>query len=501
MELFSLLERNEQRQIKLFQLLLDRRELMINEALSLLAVDRATIKEDFAGLKTELEPFKKQVVLDYADGRISLRRLGNLSTSDIYFPYLKESINYQVLMYLLENGHFERQKLLMQLNISSATLTRRIKELNLLLKEFHLEIRNGYLYGPEIQIRYFYFQLIWFGNPYLMNLQNFAEKTTDDFLKLLKKEFGFPFTEDGQIKFQIWIYIMKKRLRTIKKTPVDYAGLPQQLLQRSNFLVLLQRILSRYFFQSSFVWNQNETIIFYLFMICNFTLDTQNRYVQKFLLEEKYKDDLVKKLTVAFKKTLQKYFSAYTFSEEFSKKVALSIMQNHFRIAYFKGWISVFGHQGLEQRLSEIKEKQLLALCQQLTQQTLDILPVSEEDKENSKMEIFGRYASILQLLFREVAMHLTIACDFPYERVMADIVIELIRERINPSIKFELVDYQKDIQYDVILTSQIKEYPLQKEARIFVLLSNEYDFDFPYLNEFLHDCYLKKINLKLHKL
>lgn len=498
MELFSLLERIEQRQIKIFQLLLERHELTVSEVLKSLSIDRSTLKEDFSCLQTHLEPFKEQLVLAYSDGRIFLRRLGNISTSEVYYSYLKESVKYQILMYLLENGHFERQKLLQQLNISSATITRRIKELNLLLKEFHIKIRNGSLHGPEIQIRYFYFQLIWFGKPYLINFKVFIEKTTDDFLTLLKEEFGFPFTEDGEIKFQIWIYIMKKRLRIIKKTAANYSGLPKQLLQKSGFLFSLQNFLTRYFFQTAFAWNQNETIIFYLFMICNFTLDTQSRYVQNFLFQEKYKDSLVKKLSITFKKTLEEYFSFYTFSEETSTKVALSIMQNHFRIVYFRGWISVFGHQGLQKRIEGIKEQQLLAICQKLTQQTLAILPMSEEDKENSRIEIFGRYASILQLLFKEVDLRLVIACDFPYERVMADILMELIRERINTSIKFDLVDYQKEKQCDVILTSQIKEYPLQKNGRIFVMLSNEYDFDIPYLNEFLQECYLEKISSQM---
>lgn len=100
-----------------------------------------------------------------------------------------------------------------------------------------------------------------------------------------------------------------------------------------------------------------------------------------------------------------------------------------------------------------------------------------------------------MQLIFKEVELRLQVACDFPYERVMADIVIEMIRERMPQAVKLDLVNYQKNQQYDVILTSQVKDYPLQKNARIFVMLSNEYDFDFPYLGEFLKECYLQKIN------
>ncbi|HAQ1887520.1 TPA: M protein trans-acting positive regulator, partial [Enterococcus faecium] len=45
LELFSLLEKNEQRQIKLFQLLLEEKgEISVNNVLTRLSVDRATLK-------------------------------------------------------------------------------------------------------------------------------------------------------------------------------------------------------------------------------------------------------------------------------------------------------------------------------------------------------------------------------------------------------------------------------------------------------------------------
>ncbi|HAP9173692.1 TPA: M protein trans-acting positive regulator, partial [Enterococcus faecium] len=56
LELFSLLEKNEQRQIKLFQLLLEEKgEVSVNNVLTRLSVDRATLKEDLFYLQANLE--------------------------------------------------------------------------------------------------------------------------------------------------------------------------------------------------------------------------------------------------------------------------------------------------------------------------------------------------------------------------------------------------------------------------------------------------------------
>ncbi|HGF7637875.1 TPA: M protein trans-acting positive regulator, partial [Enterococcus faecium] len=59
LELFSLLEKNEQRQIKLFQLLLEEKgEVSVNNVLTRLSVDRATLKEDLFYLQANLENIK-----------------------------------------------------------------------------------------------------------------------------------------------------------------------------------------------------------------------------------------------------------------------------------------------------------------------------------------------------------------------------------------------------------------------------------------------------------
>lgn len=186
LELFSLLEKNEQRQIKLFQLLLEEKgEVSVNNVLTRLSVDRATLKEDLFYLQANLENIK-QLEIVIQEGNILLIRHGNIAAVDVYYHcYLRYSTKYQILLYLLENGSFDRQKLVMELNISSATLSRRVKELNDSLNEFHLKIKSGRLTGPESQIRYFYFQLFWFGRPYLENKKEYSDLSGNTFLDLL----------------------------------------------------------------------------------------------------------------------------------------------------------------------------------------------------------------------------------------------------------------------------------------------------------------------------
>ncbi|MDV4746171.1 NAD(P)/FAD-dependent oxidoreductase, partial [Enterococcus faecium] len=73
MELFSLLEKNEQRQIKLFQLLLEEKgEISVNNVLARLSIDRSTLKEDLFYLQASLENIEQlEIVIQYGLGYVS----------------------------------------------------------------------------------------------------------------------------------------------------------------------------------------------------------------------------------------------------------------------------------------------------------------------------------------------------------------------------------------------------------------------------------------------
>lgn len=80
--------------------------------------------------------------------------------SDLAYDYVTESINYQLLIQLFQEGSLNFYQVLADYAISEPTYYRRVRELNQLLQEFQLKISNGRLLGPELQIRYFFYQLM-----------------------------------------------------------------------------------------------------------------------------------------------------------------------------------------------------------------------------------------------------------------------------------------------------------------------------------------------------
>ena len=74
------------------------------------------------------------------------------------------------------------------------------------------------------------------------------------------KEFSFAITEEGRLKFEIWLSIMKKRMRCTKNPNQIIAIFLLDCFKRHNFIGP-PYILTRYFFQYAFPWNQNETLV------------------------------------------------------------------------------------------------------------------------------------------------------------------------------------------------------------------------------------------------
>lgn len=85
-----------------------------------------------------------------------------------------------MLVYLLEHQQVSIVRLATAFNISESSVFRKIKELNQLLEEFGLQIKNGQLYGEELQIRYFYYELFQYipEDQRPLFLQNTPEKKT-----------------------------------------------------------------------------------------------------------------------------------------------------------------------------------------------------------------------------------------------------------------------------------------------------------------------------------
>ncbi|MDT2638763.1 helix-turn-helix domain-containing protein [Enterococcus dongliensis] len=506
MKITDFLDNGEQRQVLIIQYLMTEfGGIKITELASRLGSNRNTTKEDLDKLTNNLIALNNPIELIIDGNVVNLIVHERISFTKIVYFFLKDSLKYKLLLHMLTSKQVGYQTLAEMLNISLSTLTRKIRDLNQTLDKYHLKIHKGRIIGPEIAIRYFYFQLFWFGNPYQVNMEKFLNPSVMDLLTFLEKNLDYPFTAEGRVKLCIWLYITKCRFRNTKvnhELPLSEA---LHLAFNQSAFVGLQEVFIRFFSRYAFQWNQSESQYLYLFMIANYTLEIENEHVQM-LSEIAQNNQTIASVNETFFSELYRHFSPELLTEKVKKIMTFSVLQIHYKILYFPSFFSIWGNINRQSQLISRPNPELNRLAEQLMQITfkhvrLEINREKTYNEESVKKEIFNRYLVILYIIYRQLDIHLNVGCDFPFEDSMNALLIEEIEDQINPKIKARFTEFNKQNSYDVVITYKDENPELPNSTPVYTLLSIEHNIDFPVLEEFLDKYYQNKIHSKVNLL
>lgn len=492
MQLFDLLDRSEQRQIKIIQLILRNSQTVpIGQVITELDSNRLTIKKDINLINAKFGKFSQSLRMTLKDGYLYLERDIVTSADEIYYTYLSDSVKYKMLIYLLDHKSINTLSIIETLNISISTYERRTKELNQILADFHLKIHNGQLVGSELQIRHFYLQLLWFARPYKINQREFSSPKIHQALNKLAQANSQLFTETGEMKLSIYLGLVYKRHRT---RIIQYKQLP---ISFKSALFQRLAIVFRDYFSTNFYRHldlDSELTLLFLFLISNYCFNIDNPFVRYGLQQEVESSPTVQLIHREISNDIREGLLNYKFSEDFLVKIDISLIQTHFRAAFMRGWIAIFGKEGIYDQLIELPEVRFFNSTSDLYEKVCQLLKLNHRDKAELISEISGRYAAIFHLAFRNIDYQLKIGCDLGYEAVMGDIIIDKLKQRIDFRLKYSIEPYQRHHQYDVIISNLNKDYPNQQHCRTFVMLSTEYDSDFYFLNRFLESLYMNNL-------
>lgn len=215
MDLYSLLDKNDQTQIAILRFMLDQNmTARVSEIQETLSISPFIFETNIEELMETLDHLKLGISINYDQETewLELQKVGNADLSKLKYHYLRKSLNYQLLVYLYEHPSFSITKLASHLALGEAAVYRRISKLNKMLKEFEISIKRGQMVGSELQTCYFFFRLFWTAVP----LEEIRETTNDhnslSFVAYLEKHFGQALNSTAKIKLFLWIRILKIRL-------------------------------------------------------------------------------------------------------------------------------------------------------------------------------------------------------------------------------------------------------------------------------------------------
>lgn len=505
MQLTKLLDRSEQRQFDVLQLLLKSvYPVTISEIGKTFNINRNTAKSCCDDLSSMLSSFNGKIQLTETDGWVALdRQQATISLTEIYELYLKHSVKYQLLIYLFKHDYFDAADMVQKLNTSSSTLTRRVKELNQLLHDFQLQVKDGRLLGLESQIRHFYFQLFWLGTPSEKIKSLFNDPASNLLIDEIKQNYGNVLTINGQLKVKLYLGIVKRR-RVINNLPAttfsDSLQFHSSLLSSNNITNLLNDFWRHY----RIVLTDDEIDMFYSIVIANSCLNVDNPLVQEYLHNINLHTPQLAVLNSLTFNQFQSVFKNYPFSTHLTDQIRMSLFQIHFKSIQFSGWIVAYNKEHLTNLFSGDGEpnplKYLLAKKIRSIGLNISKTVTSKLDKpaiilNQLQMELTDRYTAILCVACWNLDFKLKIGCDFDFENIMVQVAIKQVQQNIDPRTNAALELYDHNNYYDVIITNDHHRYSKINDNHVFVLIGTGYNFDYQYLNHFLSRAYLEKIH------
>lgn len=191
----------------------------------------------------------------------------------IYTYFLKNSLSYNLIVYLYENRTYTIPDLVEKFAISEATVYRQIAKLNSAIAEFEVKIKNGKLIGDNLQLSHFFFQFFWNSMP----IEEIEHHVTDPeilrFINLLEIKFERKFTHAARMRMALWCRILK--VSSTKNVAISKTAL--ELVDEFQDDPIYQIVRESYFLSlsySAFFGSDYKAASIYIFLSTGFYIDT-----------------------------------------------------------------------------------------------------------------------------------------------------------------------------------------------------------------------------------
>ena len=205
--------------------ILDKQEWLICEIIEILALNETGLSkkalcEQLGVSETAVKVALLQLDEDFNSGdtpymiikknNVQLVGKGKINFNEKIYDYIKKSINYQILMAFYTKGNGRVENLGAKLNVSEASVFRRIKRLTPLLEGFNLKIAQGVMLGDESQIRFFYYSLfLGIDFKFEESIENGSIMTI---IERFEEYFDFNVNDSSLVRVKIWLKVTSQRM-------------------------------------------------------------------------------------------------------------------------------------------------------------------------------------------------------------------------------------------------------------------------------------------------
>lgn len=449
MKIEQLLEKKEQLQVLILRdMVLHGGTVGTNQLREQVNLSKTSFDQYIAEIPMIGRMMGKKVAIKRNEFQVTLELAEDVSLEKIILFLVQQSLKFNLLVYLLEHHQASIVRLATAFNISESSVFRKIKELNQLLQEFSLQIKNGQLYGEELQVRYFYYVLFQFISESQRPL--FLQQTPDKapLILGLERALETTFSQESASKIACWLGITRKRLLSEKTT---FATLKEKkiLYQKDRLYQALDPVISLYLSRTAAEISGYEPLMFYSFFV-SFAVLSEEHFYQYDLTRSKKLPTAV--LDTYIRETMLWHYRPRKLKIKEEKAVGYQLAQIDNEFYFFRGVMMIYEPEHLLQQQKKMLGRSLSQLLERLKETTLTQLP-AKKGEEAALSYLMIQYANILMMIDFYIAKSVTIGIDIETLPIYRVAFQQFLLRELKGISGIEIENRRPGKKYDLVIT------------------------------------------------
>ena len=449
MKIEQLLEKKEQLQVLILRdMVLHGGTVGTNQLREQVNLSKTSFDQYIAEIPMIGRMMGKKVAIKRNEFQVTLELAEDVSLEKIILFLVQQSLKFNLLVYLLEHHQASIVRLATAFNISESSVFRKIKELNQLLQEISLQIKNGQLYGEELQVRYFYYVLFQFISESQRPL--FLQQTPDKapLILGLERALETTFSQESASKIACWLGITRKRLLSEKTT---FATLKEKkiLYQKDRLYQALDPVISLYLSRTAAEISGYEPLMFYSFFV-SFAVLSEEHFYQYDLTRSKKLPTAV--LDTYIRETMLWHYRPRKLKIKEEKAVGYQLAQIDNEFYFFRGVMMIYEPEHLLQQQKKMLGRSLSQLLERLKETTLTQLPAKQGEKA-ALSYLMIQYANILMMIDFYIAKSVTIGIDIETLPIYRVAFQQFLLRELKGISGIEIENRRPGKKYDLVIT------------------------------------------------
>ncbi|MGB6178530.1 helix-turn-helix domain-containing protein [Carnobacterium sp.] len=437
-------------------------------------VSKASLENYLEEINDHLQDYHVDCRVELDGSWVELFLSNHFSIETVYAGYVKQSLKYQLIDYIFNHQEFTVVKIISDLSISESSLFRKIKELNVLLKEFSIQIKNGQLQGEELQIRYFYFQVYWFLTPYEEFQQAILTSQNQNLINGFEKELDIKFSSFSRMRVSLWFAISKKRTAVTKKI---HKTILQKMKPYKNDHLYKQvrQLILLYSSRYSIEVEEEESMIHFIFLTSQSILSEKDFINYDLVRSRRTPTALVDTL---LRETILLYYLPTKPTIALERKITFYLSQINGTLYFFEGALEMNDSSDFTAKESEVWGKNLEKLSRQLLSTALETVGKINSPIDSLQRLTLLEYSTALSIVDFNISKELLIGIDLNLMDMHAEFLTQTLLLNLKNIIGITVEEYRENHTYDLVITTNFSSNYYIRATEIYIISEFYSQFD-----------------------